>query len=358
MDNISEQQPIKLGPIRIPIDSDLVTDADEEIFLLYSNLQSTNSHIDSSGNFRGLGHVDSRQDTLSIKFELKGSVTPDGSYSSSAGSNSKRGKQASKKGKIKKKDKTVEIELVQDKTALRSRKGDTGSVVWKASIDFAQLILQQIYTCSSYSLLDPELLKKSHVLELGSGTGLLLLALSSYVGHYTATDIEPLTPLIRKNVSLNFPGWPTLAPGAPGSNVSVAALDWQELQASSPAQRLKNYTFSAPPSCSSLSSPNSTDPPGPLPIDLLLIVDCIYHPALLPSLLTTIAHLTTPGHTSVLVVSELRAEDVMREFLEGWLGMEGGWVVRRVGNSSEGEGEKKTALGNPYVMWTGWREAA
>ena len=30
---------------------------------------------------------------------------------------------------------TIEIEIAQDKTALRSRKGDTGSVLWKARFE-------------------------------------------------------------------------------------------------------------------------------------------------------------------------------------------------------------------------------
>lgn len=32
-------------------------------------------------------------------------------------------------------DKTIEIDVAQDTTALRSRKGDTGSVLWHARYD-------------------------------------------------------------------------------------------------------------------------------------------------------------------------------------------------------------------------------
>jgi len=94
---------------------------------LYSNLQSAGSDTESSG-FRGLGHLDSRKDILDIIFDLNG-------MSDSKSKESRRGKRS----KVQKRhqsgnenDKTIQIELFQDKTALRTRKGDTGSVVWKA----------------------------------------------------------------------------------------------------------------------------------------------------------------------------------------------------------------------------------
>jgi hypothetical protein len=107
------------------------------VFLLYSNLQTSSASGSGSslGSFRGLGHVDSRRDSLAVKFEL----TPPTRYihldtsnvlPSPNGRNKKSGtsKRARKGGG----EKTVEIKLAQDTTALRSRKGDTGSVLWKA----------------------------------------------------------------------------------------------------------------------------------------------------------------------------------------------------------------------------------
>lgn len=118
--------------------------------------------MQATPNSRGLGYVDSHRDVLDIKFEII----------------------KDKKPKCPIVVKTVEIELFQDKTALRSRKGDTGSVLWKAryvcfqnrlhkpnfrsSIDVGQLILQQYYSESTESLLDRRLLETQHVLELGS----------------------------------------------------------------------------------------------------------------------------------------------------------------------------------------------
>ena len=137
------------------------------------------------------------------------------------------------------------------------------------------------------------------------------------------TDIPDLIPLIRKNVSLNFATWPP--------NVTAAALDWVELSSTPPARRSRVFP-----------SPGSSDTDA---YDLVLAVDCIYNPSLVPALLTTIDYLQTP----VLVVVELRSEEVLREFIDGWLnlqpGSEGGrWEVWRLG-----------ILGMPYAAWVGWR---
>ncbi|KAI0915802.1 hypothetical protein AcW1_003697 [Taiwanofungus camphoratus] len=236
----------------------------------------------------------------------------------------------------------VEVELAQDKTALRSRKGDTGSVVWRASVDLAQSILQQYYSRKPDALLNPVLLASSHVLELGAGTGLLGAVLSPLVGRYTVTDLEALMPLIQKNMTLNAElSLPKLLPGSPPTrhstpssrqsairpNVALEALDWVDLHNASPSSRRSAYTFS--------------------PADLLLVVDCIYHPSLLPPLLSTIDHLTVPGKTAVLVVVELRAEDVVRRFFEGWLGLAAGgaWEIWSLGGALQG----------PYAVWVGWK---
>ena len=73
------------------------------------------------------------------------------------------------------------------------------------------------------------------------------------------------------------------------------------------------------------------------PIDLLLVVDYIYHPSLLPALVSTIDRLAAPGRTTVLVVVELRAEDVVRQFLELWVAAdEGRWEIWHANDVMEG----------------------
>ena len=102
------------------------------MFLLYSYLQ-TNVQP-NEGEFRGLGYVDSRKDVLTVelKFQVPGQPSDHGSDSSSL-KRHRKSKKAQKTNHIS--DKTVDIQLAQDKTALRSRKGDTGSVLWKARFE-------------------------------------------------------------------------------------------------------------------------------------------------------------------------------------------------------------------------------
>ncbi|KAF8972671.1 putative methyltransferase-domain-containing protein [Flammula alnicola] len=310
------------GPVVLSDDCERVTDADEEVFVLYSELLS-NRVSDNPNGFRGLGYVDSHKDVLEIKFELQNVLPPATAAISPTGNRRPKPRKVAQCM-----EKTIEVELLQDKTALHSRKGDTGSVLWKASIDFGQLVLQQYYSGSTPSILNRDILHTQHVLELGAGTGLLSIALSPLVRNYTATDIGPLIPLIQKNVALNFPGWPANpSAGEKGKNVSVEQLDWIAIESASTSQRVKIY--------------NTEDQP----IDLLLAVDCIYHPSLIPPFLTTVDHLTNSGRTAVLVVSELRAADVMREFLESWLSKPG-WEIWHMPNN---------LLGKNYVIWLGWK---
>ncbi len=162
--------------------------------------------------------------------------------------------------------------------------------------------------------------------------------LSPFVRHYTITDIEELVPLIRKNVARNIPiptpsshkpksSAPASPPLSPTPDVAVTALDWVQLHNTSTS--LQPHLVPADPA------------------DVVLVVDCIYHPSLLPALLTTIDYLAIPDKTAVVVVVELRAEDVIREFLQGWLekSSQGEWEIWSVGDLLEG----------PYAVWVGWK---
>ena len=131
------------------------------------------------------------------------------------------------------------------------------------------------------------------------------------------TDIPELIPLIKKNISINISSTPT-------SNVIAQDLDWTTLQSTPPMLRAKAFSFED--------------------IDILLIVDCVYHPNLVSPLVDTIRYLTTPEKTRVVVVVELRAEDVVREFLEAWLRSDPMWQIWSVG-------EQK--LDSAYALWVG-----
>jgi len=213
----------------------------------------------------------------------------------------------------------VEVELIQDVTALRSRTGDTGSVLWRLSVRFAHMMLLQYHFDIDNALFDRNWLSRAHVLELGAGTGLLSIALSPLVRQYTVTDIADLVPLIRKNLALN-------TPSPRSSNVTAEELDWVQFESTSPDLRSK--LFSCPI------------------VDLLLVVDCVYHPSLLPPLIETINHLTTREKTIVLIAVELRSEEVIREFLDLLIRNDEGWEIWSVGEH---------LLDMSYAMWILWR---
>lgn len=152
----SEETHIVRGVVRLPPDSTLITDADEEVyitslatyfqlrisctppqvFLLYTSLAARKVADGESTSFRGLGHIDSHQDTLSISLNIG---TRTSNTDTTEPVHGAQGHSAKRKGHPKRKNRdpdrgveTLEVEIVQDKTALRSRKGDTGSVVWHA----------------------------------------------------------------------------------------------------------------------------------------------------------------------------------------------------------------------------------
>ena len=135
---------------------------------------------DGGDSFRGLGYLDSHQDTLTLEFAVPSHKTEEGIEVSKRKRRSKQGKKSSIAN-------VQEVVIAQDKTALRSRKGDTGSVLWRArcvasvqctfrpcvifavlyhSYEFAQLLLNERNAAQS-SFLDPAKFADAHVLELG-----------------------------------------------------------------------------------------------------------------------------------------------------------------------------------------------
>ncbi|KAL1733294.1 putative methyltransferase-domain-containing protein [Schizophyllum commune] len=317
---------ISIGPVQLTDDSERITDADEEIFLLYTSLQA---HPIPEEAHRGLGFLDSHHDTIELVIELDDDPPRTSSSAAPSPSSSGPSTPATEVPPVKPADpQSVQVELYQDKTRLHTTKGDTGSVLWRASIDFARMVLRQYHHRSPDSFLERDSLLNLRVLELGAGTGLLPVLLSPLVKHYTATDIAGLTHLISKNVHLN-------AADHDLRNVVVETLDWEQLRSTSVSRRRKAFPDDAP--------------------DLILAVDCIYHPSLVGPLVSTINHFARPDKTTVVVVSELRAEDVLRGFLEAWLGSNGArWEIWHAGDGTDGPG----LLGVPYVTWVGRKASA
>ena len=160
---------IPAGPISLPTDATFVSDADEEIFLLYTRLAALKP-ADSSdtGHFHGLGSENSKEDSLLVRIELKKppprgpstvatSASEPSPASNSEKSDDRNAGRRRNRGKNKNKNKkqegnpqnrfdasigrgkvpeavVLEYRLFQDITALRSRSGDTGSVLWKTRL--------------------------------------------------------------------------------------------------------------------------------------------------------------------------------------------------------------------------------
>jgi hypothetical protein len=71
----------------------------------------------------GLGYVDSRSPVLNVAVELDLPTDRPASRDNY--------KKRSKGAKSRNQNMVIEVELAQDPTSLRSRKGDTGSVLWR-----------------------------------------------------------------------------------------------------------------------------------------------------------------------------------------------------------------------------------
>lgn len=146
---------IPAGLISLPTDARFVSDAEEEIFLLYTRLAALKPPDSSdTGHFHGLGSENSKEDSLLVRIELnpplQSTATATTSEPSLASNSEKinnrnagrrnwekkkrdqrRSDISIERGKVLREPVVLEYRLSQDITALRSRSGDTGSVLWK-----------------------------------------------------------------------------------------------------------------------------------------------------------------------------------------------------------------------------------
>lgn len=81
--------------------------------------------------------------------------------------------------------------------------------------------------------------------------------------------------------------------------------------------------------------------------DLLLVVDCIFNPALVEPLVAALTHYAVPQKTTVMVAVELRSHDVIEAFLAAWL-KSAKWEIWRVGGK---------LLHRRYAIWVGCKIA-
>lgn len=102
-----------------------------QVFFLYTSVASRNVQ-DSAHAFRGLGYLDSHQDVLTLEFPVQVEVAETIHEVDLVTHGSHGHRHAKRKKRKAPEEKTLQVQLAQDKTALRSRKGDTGSVLWRA----------------------------------------------------------------------------------------------------------------------------------------------------------------------------------------------------------------------------------
>lgn len=206
------------------------------------------------------------------------------------------------------------------------------------SVLLAQALLEQLEATSKTNLFDQDRLAASRVLELGAGTGLLGLIVAPHVKSYMCTDLRDLIPLINKNVSLNRSLVPNLE-----ERLTIGALDWNDVHKCPAPSRQRVFSHVSDEAKDTMES--STDPSSGF--DLILAVDCVYNPSLIPPLLTTINQFATPRKSTAMIVMELRDEDVVREFLTQWMAT-AGWEIYRVGND-----DRLSILDERFVIWIG-----
>jgi hypothetical protein len=145
----TSSNPIPPGPVTLPASATFVSDADEEIFLLYTRLAALKpADSNDAGHFHGLGFENSKEDALVIRLELEPPPRAcESPRKSGDGGTTRRNRGRKRRGtgattrieehELKPELVVLEYELFQDKTALRSRSGDTGSVLWKARWAFS-----------------------------------------------------------------------------------------------------------------------------------------------------------------------------------------------------------------------------
>ncbi|BGP21477.1 Ribosomal protein lysine methyltransferase [Rhodotorula toruloides] len=366
-----------------------VEDVDEEIFALvtrklqYSSAPAITAQDEERPSEGGLGFHSSKDEVLPLSLTVR-NPWAHANGADAVERKTKKGVKAlgGREGEKARQDITVEVEVHQSLGDLRNRKGDTGSVLWRISLHLARYLLQQHhFPHPSHPPLLPSL-PSSTILELGSGTGFLGMALREIYsattnegrgGRWIFSDQLANLPLVVRNLRANGlmepPNSPTprttsLSPqrefsaNSPSSRplgprtakvgrapVEVLELDWIVEAAAWDRHPHSLYSSSSP-----------CHPPLPSPPSIILASDCIYNPFLSAPLAKTILRHAGPA-TVVLVASEIRDEEPLEEFLKAWMREGGdGWRIWRIGCEGDESGRLGELGGGGFVVWVGWRE--
>ncbi|CAO3574807.1 unnamed protein product [Mortierella alpina] len=202
-------------------------------------------------------------------------------------------------------------------------RGGVGSTIWDAAIVLAKY-LERFDLLTSAAAQSPRTL---NILELGAGTGIVGLAAARILSSKSAkanivlTDKESCMPLLRRNIEKN-----------PSNGIDVAAqmLDWEILSGIKAIPSTTDAALDLPSTAATSTTTAESEPEvllstGPSSTtasdlldrewDLIILSDCIWVPALYPSLISTLIQLVQPSHkTQLLIAFEKRNFSEEMEF--------------------------------------------
>ncbi|KAG0375904.1 Methyltransferase-like protein 21D [Mortierella sp. AD032] len=201
------------------------------------------------------------------------------------------------------------LEIYEDPSGLLH--GGVGSTVW----DTAIVLAKYLEKTSVPSLVASSTSQRTtlNILELGSGTGLVGLAIARMMSNaglrarIVLTDKANVLPLLQKNMEKN---------PAKGIELEARVLDWEAvsgIMAKVPEKALddaedKSSSASAEPSSATETDLTTSAAPNADDLvstewDLVILSDCIWFPALYEPLTGTLTRLLRPGSTSQLIVA-------------------------------------------------------
>ncbi|KAF9428889.1 Methyltransferase-like protein 21D [Podila epigama] len=188
-------------------------------------------------------------------------------------------------------DHSVEpLEIYEDPTG--TLRGGVGSTIWDAAIVLSKYIEKSKLFASPTQDQRP-----FTVLELGSGTGIVGLAIARLMaskniqGKVVLTDKESVVPLLQKNADSNV---------SKGVNVLAQVVDWEVVSGIKTTSEGDDGTESSGQLLTNLT------PFVNLEWDLVILSDCIWVPSLYPPLIGTLEKLITLPKTQLLIAFEKR----------------------------------------------------
>ncbi|KAF9284913.1 Methyltransferase-like protein 21D [Mortierella alpina] len=202
-------------------------------------------------------------------------------------------------------------------------RGGVGSTIWDAAIVLAKYL-------EKYDLLTSAAAQPSqslNILELGAGTGIVglaaarILSSKSVKASVVLTDKENCMPLLQRNIEKN---------PSDGIDVKAHILDWEILSGikaiiTTPADTNSESSSTVVASATAaeaeseaISIGSSTTTASDLldkEWDLIILSDCIWVPALYPSLISSLNKIVQPNHkTQLLIAFEKRNFSEEMEF--------------------------------------------